>query len=168
MTQRCLNSEPNCRPKNLWSFTVLSCSRSLCLFHFGFRMSDCNLFLIISGYIFWNVKWLSYQQKFNELYIVTLKWPLWARNTTSLPELEALQVKAERPFSKPICAKEERNGLPSVNESHSDTAHTVCTLWHHTHLPLPRPVLLPQNLSPKDIARSDVRSWKFHGANVCQ
>jgi len=41
-------------------------------------------------------------------------------------------------------------------------SHAVCTLWY----PPTSSFLLPENLSPKDIARSDVRSWKFHGANA--
>ena len=33
-------------------------------------------------------------------------------------------------------------------------------------LPVP-PFLLVQNLSPKDIARSDITSWKLYDANMC-
>ena len=78
--------------------------------------------------------------------------------------MEALQ--GWKTFSKSICAKEERNGLSSVNESHSRTQPCCLYPLVPTHLPLSRPFLLPENLSPKDIAGSDVRSWKFYAANA--
>ena len=43
-----------------------------------------------------------------------------------------------RLFSKPICAKEERNGPPSANQGLSmakpRSSHAVCTLWVHRGL----------------------------------
>ena len=42
---------------------------------------------------------------------------------------------ARRPLSKPICAKEERNGLPSADQGLSTakprSSHAVCTLQMH-------------------------------------
>jgi len=51
-------------------------------------------------------------------------------------------------FCKPICAKEERNGPPSADQG-PPTAEPRA---------LVPPFLLVQNLSPKDIARSDITS----------
>ena len=59
-----------------------------------------------------------------------------------------------------IYAKKNRNGPPSANQVTSKVeprcGHAICTL--QVHLPTsPYPtLLLTQNLSPKDIARSDI------------
>ena len=67
---------------------------------------------------------------------------------------------ARRPLSKPIHAEEERNGPPSANQGLSTaklrSSHVTCG-----KTPWPPPVLrflLAQNLSPKEIAGSDISS----------
>ena len=78
---------------------------------------------------------------------------------------------ARRPFYKPVHAKEERNGPPSATQGLSTAkprssflqlspeVATFSGLSVETHPPPPvPPFLLVQNLSPKDIARSDITS----------
>ena len=71
---------------------------------------------------------------------------------------------ARRLFSKPVCAQEERSGPPSADQGLS----TAKPRSSHAKLPGPRvethppppvpPFLLAQNLSPKDLAGSDITS----------
>ena len=80
---------------------------------------------------------------------------------------------ARRPFSKPVCAHEERNGLPGDDQGLSTakprSSHVLSTAkprsshvtWAQgeTHPPPPvPPFLLAQSLYPKDIAGSDITS----------
>jgi len=69
----------------------------------------------------------------------------------SLPEMEALD--GYRPLSKPICAKEDRNGLSSTNKGFlqlSPEAAMLFTPFWCTHPPPPvLPFLLAHNLYPK-------------------
>ena len=72
---------------------------------------------------------------------------------------------ARRPLSKPICAKEERNGLPSADQGLSTakprSSHAVCTLQMHPPTS-PCPAL---SAKIKDKAgcdkrtRPDVKTW---------
>ena len=57
------------------------------------------------------------------------------QENTSLPD--GRPYKAERPLSKSICVKEERNGLSSVNKSHSQTQPCCLHPLAPTHLPCP-------------------------------
>ena len=66
--------------------------------------------------------------------------------------------------SNSIYAEKDRNGPPSANQVASKDeprrGHAVCTL-RVTHPPPPvPPILLTQNLSLKDIARSDIMKLK--------
>ena len=61
---------------------------------------------------------------------------------------------ARRPFSNPIRAKEEGNGPPSADQGLSTAGPRVET---RPSPPVP-PFLLAQNLSPKDVAGSDITS----------
>jgi len=66
--------------------------------------------------------------------------------------------------SNSIYAKKDRNGPPSANQVASKDeprrGHAVCT-FGCTHPPPPvPPFLLTQNLSPKDIAGSDIMKLK--------
>ena len=67
-----------------------------------------------------------------------------------------------RLFPKPICAK-ERNGPPNASQGQSmvklRNSHAVCTLQVHPPTSPVLPFLLAQNLSPKDIAGSDITSY---------
>ena len=54
--------------------------------------------------------------------------------------------------SNSIYDKKDRNGPPSANQ--------VASKDEPTHLPLVPPFLLTQNLSPKDIAGSDIMKLK--------
>ena len=95
----------------------------------------------------------------NELAIVMAlgQWlPLKSEKVASLPEM------ARRPFSKPIRAQEERNGPPRFDQGLSTakpkSSHVT---WAEVETRPPPPVptfLLSQNLSPKDIAGSDITS----------
>ena len=63
-----------------------------------------------------------------------------------------------------LYTKKDRNGPPSANQVASKDeprqGHAVCTLRvYHPPLPVP-PFLLTQNLSPKDIAGSDIMKLK--------
>jgi len=66
--------------------------------------------------------------------------------------------------SNSIYAKEDRNGPPSANQvaskHESRCGHAVCTLWVHPPTSPVPPFLLTQNLSPKDIAGSDIMKLK--------
>jgi len=67
--------------------------------------------------------------------------------------------------SNSIYAKNDRNGPPSANQVTSKDkprrGHAVCTLWVHPPTsPCLPPFLLTQNLSPKDIAGSDIMKLK--------
>ena len=62
---------------------------------------------------------------------------------------------ARRPFSKPICAKEERMACP---RAFYRSSHAVCTLWVLPPTFPCQPFLLAQNPTPKEIARSDITS----------
>ena len=63
-------------------------------------------------------------------------------------------------ISNSIYAKEDRNGPPSANQVASKDeprhGHAVCTLRVTHPPPTVPPFLLTQNLSPKDIAGSDI------------
>ena len=66
--------------------------------------------------------------------------------------------------SNSIYTKKDGNGPPSANlvisRDEPRRSHAVCTLWvHPPTYPIP-PFLLKQNLSPKDIARSDIVKLK--------
>ena len=69
---------------------------------------------------------------------------------------------ARRPFSKPVCAHEERNGLPGDDQGLSTAkprSSHVTWAQGETHPPPPvPPFLLAQSLYPKDIAGSDITS----------
>ena len=77
-------------------------------------------------------------------------------------EIEALQ--GETLVSNPIYAKKDRNGPPSANQVTSKDeprrSHAVCTFGCIHPPPPARPFLLTQNLSPKDIAGSDIMKLK--------
>jgi len=97
----------------------------------------------------------------NELAIVTAlgQWsPLQSEKITSLPEVEALHGL----FSKPVCAQEERMahlGLTKGFLQLSPEAAMLPAPRVETRPPPPvPPFLLVQNLSPKDIAGSDITS----------
>ena len=66
--------------------------------------------------------------------------------------------------SDSIYAKKDRNDPPSANQvvSRDETrhGHAVCTLWVHPPISPCPALLLMQNLSPKDIARSDIMKLK--------
>ena len=66
--------------------------------------------------------------------------------------------------SNSIYAK-DRNGPPSANQvapkDEPRRGHAVCTLWVHLPTSPVPPFLLTQNLSPKDIARSDIMKLKI-------
>jgi len=78
----------------------------------------------------------------------------------SLSEMEAHNTR--RHFSKPIHAKEERNGPPSANQSLSTAKPRSSQLFTPIGCTRPPPPVLPfllaQTLSPKDIAGSDITS----------
>ena len=67
-------------------------------------------------------------------------------------------------FCNFIYAKKDRNGSPSANQVTSKDeprySHAVCTLWVHPPTSPIQPFQLKQNLSPKDIARSDIMKLK--------
>jgi len=67
-------------------------------------------------------------------------------------------------FLQPIGVKEERNGPPSANQGiQLNPDLTMLFLpwgWTHTSY-LDQPFLLMQNLSPKDITRSNITRWKY-------
>ena len=69
---------------------------------------------------------------------------------------------ARRPFSKPICAHEERNGPPGDDQGLSTAKPEAATLpgprVETRPLPPVPPFLLAQNLSPKEVAGSDITS----------
>ena len=66
---------------------------------------------------------------------------------------------ARRHFSEPICAKEERNAPHSTDQGISAEVSMLITPFECTQPPpLVLPFLLVQNLSPKDISRSDITS----------
>ena len=60
--------------------------------------------------------------------MTTHPYAYWSREKFSLPEIEARRL-----FSKPICAKEERNGPPSANQGFSVAkprhSYAVFTPW---------------------------------------
>jgi len=64
----------------------------------------------------------------------------------------------------PIYAKKDRNGPPSANQVASKDGprrgHAVCTLRVHPPTSPCPALLLMQNLSPKDIAGSDIMKLK--------
>ena len=66
--------------------------------------------------------------------------------------------------SNPIYAKKDRNGPPSPNQVVSIykpiRGHVICTLWVHPPTSTYPALLLKQNLSPKDIAGSDIMKLK--------
>ena len=66
--------------------------------------------------------------------------------------------------SNSIYAKKDRNGPPSANQVTSKDeprrSHAVCTLRVYPPTSPLSPFLLTQNLSPKDIARSDIMKLK--------
>jgi len=96
----------------------------------------------------------------NELSVVMAlgQWlPLQSKKRGSLPEMRSYM--AGQPFSKPICAKEERNGLPSADQGLFKAEPRDCHAVFTLHLPPPvPPFLLAQNLSPKGTAGSDITS----------
>ena len=61
-----------------------------------------------------------------------LRWPEWENSFTARNERPYV---TRRPFSKPIHAKEERNGAPSTNPvlftAKPRSSHAVCTLQVH-------------------------------------
>jgi len=69
---------------------------------------------------------------------------------------------ARRPFSKPVRAQEERNAHPGLTKGFLQLSPEAAMLSGprvKTRPPPPvPPFLLAQNLSPKDIARSDITS----------
>ena len=71
--------------------------------------------------------------------------------------------KVRSPVSNSIHAKKDRNGPSSANQVASEDkprrGHAVCTLRVHPPPPVP-PFLLTKNLSPKDIAESDIMKLK--------
>ena len=64
-------------------------------------------------------------------------------------------ARSRRPFSKPVCAREERSGLPSVDQGlFTAKPRSSHVTWARveTHPPPPvLPFLLAQNLSPKTL-----------------
>jgi len=66
--------------------------------------------------------------------------------------------------SNSIYPKKDRHGPPSANQVASKDeprhSHAVCTLWAHPPTPPVPPFLLTQNLSLKDIAKSDIMKLK--------
>jgi len=66
--------------------------------------------------------------------------------------------------SNSIYTKKDRNGPPSANQviSKDEPRHgqAVCILWVHPPTSPVPPLLLTQNLSPKDIAGSDIMKLK--------
>ena len=66
--------------------------------------------------------------------------------------------------SNSIYAKKDRNGGPSANRVASKDmprrGHAVCTLRVHPPTSPVPPFLFTQNLSPKDIAGSDIMKMK--------
>ena len=73
---------------------------------------------------------------------------------------------ARRLFSKPVHAKEERNGPPELTKVFLQLSPEAAMLTGpsvETRPPPPvPPILLAQNLSPKDITRSDITSRKLY------
>ena len=109
------------------------------------------------------------------LQIHTLTTPTNSKNLTrempTCPKWKrGLECSKWRPYKvrplvcNSIYAKEDRNSPPSANQVVSTAeprcGHAICTL-RVTHPPPPViPFLLKQNLSPKDIAGSEVRKLK--------
>jgi len=91
------------------------------------------------------------------------------RTVTTVAKKTGLGFWKWRPYkvrllvSNSIYAKNDRNGPPRANQVASKDkprrSHAVCTLQVHPPPPVP-PFLLMQNLSPKNIAGSDIMKLK--------
>jgi len=106
--------------------------------------------------------WLKPNPLSNELLIVTAlgQWsPLQMENRASMPEMEALH--SQKTFSKPIHAKEERNGPPSANQGLSQQSLDQSNYAISAQCWNPPTILCP-TLSAGAEPKSWGNCWKWH------